>query len=224
MAEPFRPPNVPHPYDPAGAAPYPQPSSSRSKRPWIITGVVLAVVVLAGVAAVLVSRKTADDGYTARQVVNSCDVVDTSVIEKWVPRTGAQPEHKETRTGPITMLECSAENKSADESKLASIALIATVDEQPSMGIQPIQLPLGPETSGSDREEGAVTGLGEEAHYYWSKGSSTSYSWVASVYQLEVRDANLDVSVTLQVVGGTRDDLAAVAETQVRQVMDELRK
>ncbi|NUP25964.1 MAG: hypothetical protein HOQ44_04575, partial [Nocardia sp.] len=103
-------------------------------------------------------------------------------------------------------------------------ALIATVDEQQSVGIHPIQLPIGPETTGSDREQGAVNGIGEEAHYYWSKGSSTAYSWVASVYQLEVRDANLDVSITLQVVGGTKDDLAAVAETQVRQVMDALRK
>lgn len=218
-------PGVQHP----ATGPGPVDQRRGHRRTWIIVGAVFAVLVVS-IAGLLIFNSSSNEGtYSAEGVTNACDLVDVTVLEQWtVPR--GETTHIESGAAPITMLQCAAENGYSDRSRMASIDMTATVDDAPSVGIQPREVPLPDSVGEPGAERGEVPGIGEQAEYIWSPGSESHGSFMdsyqAAVYQLNVRDDNLKLSVTIQVIGDrdSKSDLSAVVHDQARLVMERLRK
>jgi hypothetical protein len=228
----------------------PAPPKQSNPLPWILGGVggvlVLVILIIVGVLAVRGigggdstggggttggTEAGGDTGkYSAAKVTNACDLIDPTVLKKWASKEDKEPEHSENKGDTYASLTCSARYKDdGDSYGTASIHFYGAVTSSDSdtakRSYESAEKSAKGQT-GTGRESGDVSGVGEDA-YYASYVSESEYS-SAVTYQLGVLDGNLTFTIHISAFGDegsdvTKDDVAKVAEEQAKKVMDGLK-
>ncbi|MGH3664211.1 MAG: hypothetical protein ACRDTQ_20455, partial [Micromonosporaceae bacterium] len=206
-------------YDPnAGPPPMPAPVPSQSNPvPWIIGGVggLVVLVLLVVVAFVVLSGGSSDDtggpgggattgggsteaapegGYSLDNVSNACDLVDPAGIEEWAGDQTKDPENKEDKGSDYyAYVSCSAEfeDDSSEYGNTTSFTLTASTSEtsETAKDTYEDREKSAKGKTGSGRESGDVTGVGEDGYF---ASEVTEYSTFNSVtYEMSVVDSNL---------------------------------
>ncbi|HEX6073808.1 MAG TPA: hypothetical protein VFZ32_00910 [Micromonosporaceae bacterium] len=239
------PPGFPNPMAPNPMAPVP-PVKQSNPVPWIIGGVaglvVLGLVIVIG--AVLLTagggsggpggNRSAGPGgggnglkYSGAKVNNACDLIDVESIQKWARNQDKEPQHSESKSEYHSSFNCSASYK-GNEYDTARISMYASVggastnmrnsydsSEKSAKG-----------QTGTGRETGDVSGLGEDAYYY-SFVSDSDYS-SSIIYELGMVDGNLMVTINVSVFlgksgGVDKGEVRKICEDNAKKVMDGLK-
>ncbi|MGH3659038.1 MAG: hypothetical protein ACRDUA_20495, partial [Micromonosporaceae bacterium] len=166
--------------------------------------------------------------YSADKVSNACDVVDPTVLEKWAANEDKPPEHRENKNDYYSSFTCSARYKAdGDDYSTASLSLYASVMGEDSSSDPKESFARSEKSAkgqtGTGRESGDVSGLGEDA-YYASYETSSEYS-SSVMYELGVVDGNLTFTIHISAFVGegeevTKDDVATVAKEQAEKVLE----
>jgi hypothetical protein len=239
------PPNPPSPMAPGPMPAMPVPKQS-SPVPWIIGGVagivVLGLVIVIGAVLLTAnggsgggpgSGRTASpaggDGlkYSGANVSNACDLIDVKSVNRWASNQDKAPDHSENKSEYYSSFSCSASYK-GNEYDTARISMHASVggpNADMKRNYDSSEKSAKGQT-GTGRETGDVTGLGEDAYYY-SFVSDSDYS-SSMIFELGMVDGNLIVTVNVSVFlgksgGVDKGDVRKICEENAKQVMDGLK-
>ena len=248
---PYSPPPAPpgYPMTPGPVTPVP-PVKQSSPVPWIIGGiaglVVLGLVIVIGAVLLTagddgsggpgVNRTTGADGgdgdgdglkYSGAKISNACDLIDVASMQKWARNQDKEPQHTENKSDYYSSFSCSAAYK-GNEYDTARISMYASVGG-PSTDMRnsyDSSEKSAKGQTGTGRETGDVSGIGEDAYYY-SFVSDSNYS-SSIIYELGTFDSNLMVTVNVSVflgkAGGVdKEDIRKVCEENAKKVMDGLK-
>ncbi|MET7773120.1 hypothetical protein [Nocardia sp. NPDC005366] len=217
---------------------FPNRPPTRSKTPWIIAGAVVLVLIVAVTVGLFAIAATVEDvadvgddksqgDYAMDNVTNSCDLVDTTILDNWAPT--AQPsthtERKPSEGIGGGSLNCRAKN---DGTGIIEATLTMDADfayKYSGNTSYDTWKNSDTGTSGTGRSSGAIPGLGEQAYYAARESDSTSFNKLE--YTVGVKDSNVSVQIEITVYAKTsinRSGVAAACEAQARRVLDRLRK
>lgn len=238
--------SAPPGYDPNApvGVPPPPPAKSGGATGWIIGGVagVVVLVLIIVVAALMFNRSSGGGGtpggggnteaggagkYTAANVTNACDLIDVDAVKEWASRKDKEPDHSENKSEYSSWLSCSARYKGGEYDS-ASISLSATVGGENSDMKESYDSAVksAKGSTGSGKENGEVSGVGESA-YFSSYVSDSEYS-SSLMYDLTVLDDNLLIRISIHVFLGEpdgidKDDGEKVCKEQAEKVMEGLK-
>ncbi|BAD58288.1 hypothetical protein NFA_34400 [Nocardia farcinica IFM 10152] len=208
-----------------GSQPIPTPAPGRRRRlPWFVVGLVVAILIMAGIGTALVLGNLSTGPYSADGVDNACDLVDPTPLNRWEDQRKTI-EHRELPAGGSTggFLRCKIRNQSDD-----------VVEFEMSAAMNPryaednyLRAKASSQTSSGVVE---VAGLGQQA--YFTSDSDRCYTPVDGEcldHTIMVLDHNLTLEVRLLVeVGRGRainsTEVADVARVYVERIMVALRK
>ncbi|MGH3647410.1 MAG: hypothetical protein ACRDTM_09570 [Micromonosporaceae bacterium] len=240
-AEPY---SAPPGYDPNAPGMPPPPAKSGNATPWIIGGVagVVVLVLIIVVGALLLNRgggggggtpggggttEAAGGKYSAANVENACDLIDTDAVKEWASKQDKEPDHSENKSDYSSYLSCSARYKGGDYDS-ASISLSATVGGKDSnmKDSYDSAVKSAKGSTGSGKENGEVSGIGEAA-YFSSYVNDSEYS-SSLIYDLTVLDDNALIRIGIHVFMGepdgiTKEDGEKVAKEQAQKALDGLK-
>lgn len=229
---------------------YPTPQPPRSnKTGWIIGGAIGLVVIVGAIIGVVAltggdnpvnplgdTKKNAGK-YTMDGVTNGCNVIDTSVLSKWVATPKGTPTHTETKPADYIggRFECQASNEQASSAdKYTTNQADLTLDVSFLSGSSAYAKPefdtwkvVDTGTTGSGRTAGDVPGIGESG--YWSAKVDDYTYFTTTDYTVAVKDdnASVKVNIRLRMAKGqevSKDDIAQVCKDQARKALTNLKK
>lgn len=242
-------PMSPNPMAPLGPGPMPPiPVTKQSSPvPWIVGGVagivVLGLVIVIGAVLLTANggsgggpgggdRTTGPEGgnnlaYSGAKVTNACDLVDVKSVSRWASSQDKAPDHRESKSDYYSSFSCSASYKGNDydTARISMYASVGGPNTDMRRTYESSEKSAKGQT-GTGRETGDVTGLGEDAYYY-SFVSDSDYS-SSIIFELGMVDGNLTVTINVSVFRGKsggvdKDVVRKICEDNAKKVMDGLK-
>lgn len=234
-------PVAPHSGQRYGYVPQPAPPPQRNRTPWIIGGIVGVVAIMGLVLTVvavsathkasdsLLGKKTMTGNYVMTNVTNACSLVDLTVLSKWAPNAKPNPQHTEHRGDGLLggSLNCSAGYDGAGKYGNEGADLDLDAEFQDAYGSPDFNMwkDEDTKTTGSGRDSGTLTGIGEQSYYATEEQNYSSFNTLD--YTCATLDSNLSVKIKLHIeseASPNTTDAGTTCRTQLQKVLTALHK
>ncbi|WP_308102975.1 MULTISPECIES: serine/threonine-protein kinase [unclassified Nocardia] len=230
-----------HPMPPRSSlpSPYSSPRTSSNKTRWLVGGAVALVVAIGVVVGAVMlidgESKRAADRYAMPGVIDSCSLIDPSVLLKW-GTTGPReaPKHTESPPDPEMgggSLSCSAAYRWNGDygDQTSTMTLDAEFDRKPAYQNDYTNIYKLWQQSGTGpantKGTGDLSGVGSNG--FWAWGQTQFGGFLSMGYLCAAKDSNLAAEIEFRIVAvaaPSTDDLQASCKAQLRTVLERLRK
>jgi hypothetical protein len=225
----------------AGYAQQPPRPPQRSNAPWIIGGVVGLVAIMGLVVTLVVvsashkatdsllGKKNMNGNYAMTNVTNACSLVDLTVLSKWAPNPKSNPQHTESAGDNLMggSLNCTAGYDGAGKYGSEGSDLDLDAEFQDAYGSPDYNTwkDEDTKTTGSGRDSGVLSGIGEQAYYATETQNYSSFNTLD--YTCAALDSNLSVKIKFHIE--TEDppnatDAGTTCKAQLQKVLTALHK
>jgi hypothetical protein len=213
----------------------------RNKTPWIIGGVIGLVAIVGLVLTVvavnvghnasdsLLGKKNMNGNYAITNVTNACSLVDLTVLSQWAPNPKPNPEHTERASDGVMggSLSCNAGYDGAGQYSTEGAELDLDAELVDAYGSPDYNMwkDEDTKTTGSGRDSGTLTGLGEQSYYATEAQNYSSFNVLD--YTCATLDSNLSVKVKLHIEADDPPNTTTAGTTckeQLQKVLTALHK